>query len=76
MGAAARILAGGECAIYVTNRPGSVGGFVSYSCIRTLEDISDLYGHVSLGTTNGRDALTKLMPRFRGGLLLAAASTR
>lgn len=53
MGAAATTLAGGECAIHVTNRPGSVGGFVSYGCIRALnEDISDLYSHVSLGTTN------------------------
>lgn len=75
MGAAATTLS--ECAIHVTNRPGSVGGFVSHGCIRTLnEDISDLYSHVSLGTTNGRDPPTELMPGFRGGLRFAAASTR
>jgi lipoprotein-anchoring transpeptidase ErfK/SrfK len=32
--------------------PGSVGGFVSYGCIRMLnEDISDLYERVSVGAT-------------------------
>ena len=44
--------AGGEYAIHGTNRPGSVGGFVSYGCIRMLNgDISDLYQRVSIGTT-------------------------
>ena len=34
-----------------TNMPGSVGGFVSYGCIRMLNaDISDLYQRVSVGT--------------------------
>jgi lipoprotein-anchoring transpeptidase ErfK/SrfK len=38
-------------AIHGTNRPGSVGGFVSYGCIRMLNaDISDLYERVSVGT--------------------------
>src|ERR1043166_3809316 len=33
------------------NMPGSVGGFVSYGCIRMLNaDISDLYQRVSVGT--------------------------
>jgi lipoprotein-anchoring transpeptidase ErfK/SrfK len=32
--------------------PGSVGGFVSYGCIRMLnDDITDLYSRVSVGTT-------------------------
>ena len=32
--------------------PGSVGGFVSYGCIRMLnDDITDLYQRVSVGTT-------------------------
>ncbi len=31
--------------------PGSVGGFVSYGCIRMLNaDISDLFNRVSVGT--------------------------
>jgi lipoprotein-anchoring transpeptidase ErfK/SrfK len=31
--------------------PGSIGGFVSYGCIRMLnEDITDLYRRVSIGT--------------------------
>jgi lipoprotein-anchoring transpeptidase ErfK/SrfK len=52
MGVAAMTLAGGEYAIHGTNMPGSVGGFVSYGCIRMLNaDISDLYQRVSVGTT-------------------------
>jgi lipoprotein-anchoring transpeptidase ErfK/SrfK len=51
MGVAAMTLAGGEYAIHGTNVPGSVGGFVSYGCIRMLnEDISDLYQRVPVGT--------------------------
>ena len=52
MGVAALTLEGGEYAIHGTNVPGSVGGFVSYGCIRMLnEDITDLYQRVSIGTT-------------------------
>ena len=52
MGVAAMTLTGGEYAIHGTNVPGSVGGFVSYGCIRMLnDDISDLYQRVSVGTT-------------------------
>ena len=52
MGVAAMTLAGGEYAIHGTNRPGSVGGFVSYGCIRMLnDDITDLYQRVPVGTT-------------------------
>ena len=52
MGVAAMTLAGGEYAIHGTNMPGSIGGFVSYGCIRMLNaDISDLYQRVSVGTT-------------------------
>ena len=48
----AMTLAGGEYAIHGTNVPGSVGGFVSYGCIRMLNpDITDLYSRVSVGTT-------------------------
>jgi lipoprotein-anchoring transpeptidase ErfK/SrfK len=51
MGAAAMVLTGGEYAIHGTNRPGSVGGFVSYGCIRMLNaDILGLYRLVSVGT--------------------------
>jgi lipoprotein-anchoring transpeptidase ErfK/SrfK len=51
MGVAAMTLAGGEYAIHGTNRPGSVGGFVSYGCVRMYnDDISDLYHRVSVGT--------------------------
>src|ERR1700709_1598459 len=51
MGAAAMTLSGGEYAIHGTNMPGSVGGFVSYGCIRMLNaDISDLFERVSVGT--------------------------
>ena len=52
MGVAAMTLAGGEYAIHGTNMPGSVGGFVSYGCIRMYnQDILDLYARVSVGTT-------------------------
>jgi lipoprotein-anchoring transpeptidase ErfK/SrfK len=52
MGAAALTLSGGgQYAIHGTNRPGSVGGFVSYGCIRMHNnDIVDLYRRVSVGT--------------------------
>lgn len=51
MGVAAMTLAGGEYAIHGTNQPGSIGGFVSYGCIRMYnQDISDLFGRVSVGT--------------------------
>jgi lipoprotein-anchoring transpeptidase ErfK/SrfK len=51
MGVAAMTLAGGEYAIHGTNVPNSVGGDVSYGCIRMLNpDISDLYERVSIGT--------------------------
>jgi lipoprotein-anchoring transpeptidase ErfK/SrfK len=51
MGVAAMTLAGGQYAIHGTNRPNSVGGFVSYGCIRMYNaDISDLYSRVSVGT--------------------------
>jgi lipoprotein-anchoring transpeptidase ErfK/SrfK len=44
MGVAAMTLAGGEYAIHGTNQPGSIGGFVSYGCIRMYNaDISDLF---------------------------------
>jgi len=52
MGAAAMTLAGGEYAIHGTNAPRSIGGFVSYGCIRMYnEDVVDLYSRVSVGTT-------------------------
>ena len=52
MGAAALTLAGGEYAIHGTNVPGSIGGFVSYGCIRMFnQDVVDLYQRVGVGTT-------------------------
>ena len=51
MGAAALVLADNELAIHGTNNPGSVGGFVSWGCIRMHNrDIMDLFGRVSTGT--------------------------
>jgi lipoprotein-anchoring transpeptidase ErfK/SrfK len=52
MGAAALTLSGGEYAIHGTNAPSSIGGFVSYGCIRMYNhDILDLYERVHFGTT-------------------------
>jgi lipoprotein-anchoring transpeptidase ErfK/SrfK len=51
MGAAALVLADNELAIHGTNNPGSVGGFVSWGCIRMHNsDVMDLYSRVSVGT--------------------------
>jgi lipoprotein-anchoring transpeptidase ErfK/SrfK len=51
MGVAAMTLSGGEYAIHGTNTPKSIGGFVSYGCIRMYnQDISDLFGRVRVGT--------------------------
>jgi lipoprotein-anchoring transpeptidase ErfK/SrfK len=51
MGAAALVLADNELAIHGTNNPGSVGGFVSWGCIRMHnKDITDLYERVHVGT--------------------------
>jgi lipoprotein-anchoring transpeptidase ErfK/SrfK len=51
MGVAAMTLAGGEYAIHGTNKPSSIGGFVSYGCIRMYnDDITDLYGRVGYHT--------------------------
>ena len=53
MGAAAMTLSGGgEYAIHGTNDARSIGGFVSYGCIRMYNaDVLDLYNRVSWGTT-------------------------
>ena len=52
MGAAALTLAGGEYAIHGTNVPSSIGGAVSYGCIRMYnQDVIDLYSRVRVGTT-------------------------
>ncbi|MET0221816.1 MAG: L,D-transpeptidase [Tardiphaga sp.] len=51
MGVAAMTLAGGEYAIHGTNRPHSIGGYVSYGCVRMYnEDITDLFDRVPVGT--------------------------
>jgi lipoprotein-anchoring transpeptidase ErfK/SrfK len=51
MGVAAMTLAGGQYAIHGTNTPRSIGGFVSYGCIRMFNaDVLDLYGRVKVGT--------------------------
>lgn len=57
MGAGALVLADNELAIHGTNNPGSIGGFVSWGCIRMHNrDIMELYQRVSVGT---RVVLTK-----------------
>ena len=51
LGEAALTLAGGRYAIHGTNAPESIGGFVSYGCIRMYnEDILDLLARVHVGT--------------------------
>jgi len=51
MGDAALLIAGGEYAIHGTNRPETIGRFVSHGCIRMYnEDVLDLYPRVQVGT--------------------------
>jgi lipoprotein-anchoring transpeptidase ErfK/SrfK len=51
MGAAAMLLNVDQYAIHGTNDPGSIGGFVSFGCIRMHnKDILDLYSRVHVGT--------------------------
>ena len=51
MGVAALTLSGGQYAIHGTNRPDSIGGFVSLGCIRMYnQDVMDLFQRVSVGT--------------------------
>jgi len=51
MGVAALTMRGGEYAIHGTNNPASIGGFVSYGCIRMYNrDIRELYNMVQVGT--------------------------
>jgi lipoprotein-anchoring transpeptidase ErfK/SrfK len=51
MGARALTLNLDEYAIHGTNRPGSIGTYASYGCIRMLnEDIVHLYDQVDVGT--------------------------
>lgn len=51
MGARALTLNLDQYAIHGTNRPGSIGTYASYGCIRMLnQDIIDLYDQVSVGT--------------------------
>lgn len=51
MGVAAMTIGSGEYAIHGTNKPDSVGHFVSYGCIRMYNaDITDLFSRVSVGT--------------------------
>jgi lipoprotein-anchoring transpeptidase ErfK/SrfK len=51
MGAAALTLRGGEYAIHGTNRPSSIGRFVSHGCIRMYNrDIDALFTLVAVGT--------------------------
>lgn len=51
MGTRALTLSGGAYAIHGTNRPGSIGTFASYGCIRMHNhDIEDLFERVGIGT--------------------------
>jgi lipoprotein-anchoring transpeptidase ErfK/SrfK len=51
MGAAAMTLSVDQYAIHGTNRPQSIGGFVSFGCIRMHnQDVLDLYQRVKIGT--------------------------
>jgi lipoprotein-anchoring transpeptidase ErfK/SrfK len=51
MGAAAMTLSVDQYAIHGTNKPESIGGFVSFGCIRMHnQDVLDLYRRVKIGT--------------------------
>ena len=51
MGAAAMVLSVDQYAIHGTNNPSSIGGYVSFGCIRMHNsDVLDLYKRVKVGT--------------------------
>lgn len=51
MGSRAILLEGDEYAIHGTNKPETVGGFVSYGCFRMYNrDVEELYNYVQVGT--------------------------
>ena len=51
MGTRAILLGGGQYAIHGTNKPASVGGFVSYGCIRMYNaEVEELFQYVKVGT--------------------------
>ncbi len=51
MGTRAMVLNRGQYAIHGTNKPGSIGTFASYGCVRMHNaDINDLYDRVDVGT--------------------------
>ena len=67
MGVAAMTLSGGEYAIHGTNNPGSIGGFVSYGCIRMYnQDITDLYDRVERRHAGDRHPLSAGRCEFYG----------
>ena len=71
MGVAAMTLSGGEYAIHGTNKPGSIGGFVSYGCIRMYnQDITDLFARVGCRHHRGGDAVERC-GAVRSGLELS-----
>jgi lipoprotein-anchoring transpeptidase ErfK/SrfK len=52
LGARAMYLGNTQYRIHGTNQPSTIGTFVSSGCIRlTNEDVEDLYGRVTIGTT-------------------------
>jgi lipoprotein-anchoring transpeptidase ErfK/SrfK len=51
LGVAELVMTGNDTAIHGTNRPNSVGGFVSYGCIRMYNaDVLRLFAQVQVGT--------------------------
>ena len=68
MGVAALVLTGGDYAIHGTNRPESVGGFVSYGCIRMYNgDITRLFAAGQRRHAGLRRSLDRQLPCTRGG---------
>jgi lipoprotein-anchoring transpeptidase ErfK/SrfK len=69
LGARAMYLGNTQYRIHGTNQPSTIGSFVSSGCIRlTNEDVEDLYGRVTVGTTvvvlpAANTAASQLLPR-------------
>jgi lipoprotein-anchoring transpeptidase ErfK/SrfK len=70
LGARAMYLGNTQYRIHGTNQPSTIGTFVSSGCIRlTNEDVEDLYGRVTIGTTvvvlpGANTAASRLRPKY------------
>ena len=66
MGVAAMTLSGGDYAIHGTNSPGSIGGLVSYGCIRMYNRTSPIFTVAWIRNAGDRHSLSADFGRVQG----------